>query len=261
MKRHHNDVQPQPTSSTGSIVVDIQCTQCSAAVRVLDDGFVHCDACDAALFIDTRALFLHQQIPPIFDENKAAGLLRRWLQAKEIPGSPSRQTVALQWWPLWEVEHSGTKTLMLAASSPWVELEKLDLSAGMRLSFDPERTGEMIPPERFASAALKKANAPEGATLRLLHIPIYKIRYQLGGQTWEALMDGVLGRIYADDMPAPQTSYLDYSHAIAFGLTTTVFTVEGYFIDGFWPIFIAYALSGVALYFLFNRFLLEKLAP
>jgi len=220
---------------------------------------VHCNTCGAALFIDTRKLFLHQQIDPIFDENKALGLLRRWLQTKEIPGVPTRQEAVLQWWPLWELEHNGTKTLLLASPSAWGELEKIDISSGMRNGFDPDRAGEVVVPQRCASAVLKNVKTNIEPTLRLLHVPIYKIRYQLDSENWEALMDGVQGQIYTENMPTPHTSHLDISHAIAFVITTTIFTVEGYFLHGFWAILVAYAISGTGLYFLFNRFLLGRL--
>lgn len=241
-------------------MVKIQCTQCGARVHVQDDGFVHCDACDAALFIDTRSLFLHQQIVPIFDEKKAIGLLKRWLKKSEISGLPTRLEIALQWWPLWEVENKGKRSLMLAAPSPWHELESLDISSGTRLGFSASRTGEVVLPQRCASAVLLRAGAEGNATLRLLHIPVYKLRYQIEGKPWDAFMDGVQGQIYADTMPTAQTSHLDASHAVAFALTTTIFTLEGFFIHGFWPVLLAYAVSAVALYLLFDRVLLRRMS-
>ena len=237
---------------------ELQCSQCGSDIRVVEDDFLHCDACDAALFINTRHLLLHNQIHPRLTRKELAGHLRRWLHQHEIPGSPTQLDITLQWWPMWEITVARQRQLLLAATSPWPEWEQLDLSAGQRTPFDPNCDGEIIFPERSIAAVQQTAEA-DITTLRLLHLPFYLVNYQLNGQTWQVYIDALKGIFYAEDLPQPVTKQLDASHRKIFILTTLVFLGEGLISPSPGWTMLLYGITGVVLYHGCKHYLREHI--
>lgn len=99
----------------------------------------------------------------------------------------------------------------------------------------------------------------DAVTLRLLHLPIYRVRYQLNDQPWQVHIDGLNGTPYAEETPQPATDQLDQTHLLVFGLTTFIFVVEGLLSPSLGWLVVLYAVTGFVLYHACRHYLHENL--
>jgi hypothetical protein len=246
--------------------LEINCTQCGAPVQIREgEGFLRCGYCDSSLYVDLDSLCLHFYIKPMIGKEKLPGILGRWLQSMEVKGDPALRKTRYLFFPFWSVSGKGMTSLLLAAPTPFPELELLQVAPGDYVFYDSsiEREAEAVPPQLTGEVALKKFQGkggdPEGARLQLLHVPLYEIEYEYGGERFSAVVDAIRGAVHAHRSPSPSTSRLDRSHTVAFSVTVAVFLLEGLLIPGFWPTLIAYIATGVGMRFLFKRYVIGKL--
>jgi hypothetical protein len=234
------------------ITASIQCTQCGGHVPVEDDGYVVCPACQSALYVDLSRVCIHQQVEPAIAERDLPGALGRWLHRLEVPGQPRVTKRDLRYWPFWEVEAADARALILAAPSPFTELESIEVPAGRRRRFDDATEAAAVAPTTFGAAALERSGVTGDARLRLLHLPIYHLEYQLDGRRWDALIEGVSGGVFAERLPPPHTTQLDTSHALVFGATFVIFVLEGLLLPDLGPTLLGYGVTGAVLYKVFQ---------
>ena len=197
--------------------MNVTCTQCGGSVAV-DPGtpFMSCTYCSSALYLDKSRVVFHFVVSPTIDEEDALGKLRRWMAGNETVKDLDRlatiQNQELTYFPMWrfvarddiaEREYSEP-----ASSSSISDLKSIPLSGGDLNFFSPKEF-EGMPlkePDVLLDSALQWLKSEKGhPTIKetnLIHVPFYLFKYQFGGNSYQAVVDGTSGRVLASVFPA-----------------------------------------------------------
>lgn len=199
------------------VAVPINCRQCGAPLPV-EQGtqFVTCAFCGATNFVDkTRALF-HYSVRSTVREADALSALRRWMAGNATVKGLDRQArigpPAFEYFPMWmaRVAQDGQERVVLkpAAALSVSELEHVVIPAADLVPYDSALNALIVPPSvpyetmqqwlsddhKVAPAAIREVS--------LVHMPIYKCKYEYGGRRYTALVDGATSRVFANIYPA-----------------------------------------------------------
>jgi len=199
--------------------MQIQCTQCGGAV-LLQEGsrFVICPYCSSALYLDRSRVVFHFVISATITLDEAAGKLRRWMAGNETVKDLDVQATISQteliYFPMWRfvaTESNGENEYSEPACSFAIaEIKSIPLSGGTLRFFSPQEfvgIGLKEPDVLLESAIcwledqqnIKREQIKE---TNLIHIPFYLSKYQYKGAAYQAIVDGVSGRVLASVFPA-----------------------------------------------------------
>ncbi|MCL4822015.1 MAG: hypothetical protein KJ067_23045 [Vicinamibacteria bacterium] len=220
-------------------VVQLACPTCGAALpaRTVLPGAVDCGACGnryASLpaGVPTRSL-----VPPQVSPTRAqAAALAAWRHPLAPPGFPGRpEPPRLLHVAAWEVERTLERPRAAAGEDPLVEvraralafwrpelgLTELDLEAALdapgRRPFEPA-TGDaaLIDPVRTLEHAVPP---PPGVRVveeraEIVFAPLWKVRCRHRGDAWDAVVDGVGGRVLFARAPVERSARLGVALAL-----------------------------------------------
>lgn len=197
------------------------CSQCGGPVP-LEDGvpFVTCGHCRVPLAVDLGRLLVHGVIRPSVRERDVAGTVERWLRQREVFADVVTVGATLEFRPFYFVTGADAFCAIVQAApdleAPDGDAARAALNGGRIEPFAPEAlgAGEAVLPVLLLddiSAALPQPGAGPPPQVRLVHVPLWRVRYRVGGTVYGAIVDGVLGSVSALALPPGRTSSLDRS--------------------------------------------------
>ena len=198
-----------------AINTSLNCTQCGGELHP-DEGqvFLVCPFCGATVYLDKSRVVFHWYVAPTLNESEARGALFRWMSGnqtvKDLDKKSQLSGMTFRFFPLWYIRWlaGGHEAVGLqpAAATSVSELTHLNLPAGDLRKYEERLDAQSDPPTVPLQAALdwfRQKNAQgEVREMSLVHVPIYLMKYQYGGKTFIAVVDGANGTVMANIYPA-----------------------------------------------------------
>ncbi len=196
-----------------------QCTQCGGAVA-LQEGhrFVVCPYCSSALYLDRSRVVFHFVVSATVSLEEAAGKLRRWMAGnetvKDLDVHANITQQELIYFPMWRLvaaEPDGEKEFSEPACSFAIaEIKSIPLSGGNLKFFSPQQFEgiNLKEPDVLLESAICWLQDQQGVRreqikeINLIHIPFYLSKYQYKGGSYQAIVDGISGRVIASVFPS-----------------------------------------------------------
>jgi len=249
--------------------MEIKCTSCGAQVPIEERAaFAQCPYCAAALVVDLGEGVPHLIVTPGLGEDGIGPALRKALGEREIAGDPEVGSAEMSFVPFWRFERRLGKAAMIAASTPVAEdLGRLEAPQIAGRFYSRERAGanRVVPSTVLMDAAREEAGSAsligdeeECAGRALLHVPLWRVEYSLGGSRYQAWIEGVFGRAFSDEWPPSPQRRKDLVLGAVALLSVTAFFTEVVCLEPKW-LLLAYPLTAAALYFS-TRALLGRLS-
>jgi len=222
-----------------------------------DQGAARCDFCGSSLYISLRDGFLHYLISPMVPEKDVSKVLQTYLEKKERRSSFKMKRTSRVYWPFWEVEEGEKVNTYIAATNPITTLEDAEIPAGNAKPFIAEEIGSdwVEPPsERMEDIIAREGISP--GKIRLVHLPFWIVDYEYDSVSYEAWVDAVRGRVYADELPPTFERLKDRLYAYtAFTIFAVLFLI-GISVPKPETAFIVYIIALLPLY-LVARYMLK----
>jgi hypothetical protein len=244
----------------------MNCPQCGAQIPEIEEsGFLVCEYCDSTIYVDLSRAILHFYFPVAVGQNVLTDILTRWLSNHELKQPPQISGIELKYFPFWRITKGGLALFRPAASFPIQEVGELKFPGGDFRVYQKNlaKEYEVVAPDIYLDGVLdlhrEELDKHEGSqAISLIHVPLYLVRYKYGNDEFEAAIEGVLGRVLADEIPAAPQLKMDSYFAAAMIGSIAVFTAEFYFIPGFLKPLLIAALTAVPLHFIFNFLLFKR---
>ncbi len=246
--------------------MELYCPQCGAQIPSIEEsGFVKCEYCDTTLYVDLTQAAQHYYYSLQIKKSHLWALLTRWLALRELNKGPKPLDIKLVYFPFWRIAR-GKKTLFLPAASFHIEeISEMRIPGGDFKLYEKslEDDNEVIPPDIFLDSVLENHQEEltkiEGkASMFLVHVPLYMVRYQYGSGEYEIVIEGVQGQIFTDDIPPQEQLKMDSVFTAVMIAAIAVFAAEFYFIPGFLKPLIIAVITAIPLHFLLSIFLLKR---
>lgn len=199
------------------IVLPITCYQCGAPLPI-EQGrqFVTCEFCGAENFVDKRTAVLHYVVRDTIGIEEAQSALRRWMggnsTVKDLDKKANITETVFELFPMWLVrakKNDQEKVFLEPAAALTVtELKELTIPASDLESYDHTLDGKAIPPTVPAETMKKwlsenKRITPQQITeVSLVHVPLFRCKYQFDGRSYTAVVDASSSRIFANVFPS-----------------------------------------------------------
>ena len=197
---------------------EFRCAQCGGALHP-DEGqlFLTCPFCGSAVYLDKSKVVFHWSLSRTVTPEAAAANLRRWMAGNQTVKDLDRKSkvvsTTFQYFPLWYVKEKDEDTqreriwIEPAAATSISEIKSLEIPSGDLQKYDPALDSEAVAPTVPFPAMLKwlsarSAHPHEIAEAALVHLPVYIFKYQFGGKTYTALVEGATGKVFANLFPA-----------------------------------------------------------
>lgn len=237
----------------------VNCTQCGGQIDVGEgELFLTCPYCSSAIYVDKKKVVFHYVLASTLVLEDARKSLKRWMAGNETVKGLEEKSKVIQeeffYFPIWyfKVRKNGEEKVItqLAASTPIVDLKKMQIPAGDLKFYDPgEYEGQTFrEPEMLYEAALawlkKGGTTPEEVIeTALVHIPVFHIKYEFDDETYSSVVEGSSGKVYSSIFPAKSETPFYMVAALAFIL----FLVEGLVIGNIGLKLIVYLITSVPL--------------
>ena len=195
---------------------EVHCAQCGGVLNP-DEGqvFLTCPYCGSAVFLDKSKVVFHWSLTCTVMPPDAAAGLRRWMAGnqtvKNLDTKSKVTSTTFQYFPMWyaKARKNGKDTVYLepAAATSISEIKSLDIPAGDLKKYDPALDAQAVAPSVPFPALLdwligRGVQADEVAEAALVHLPIYLYKYDFGGQSYTAMVEGATGKVFANIFPA-----------------------------------------------------------
>lgn len=227
---------------------EFRCTQCGGVLSP-DEGqiFLVCPFCQSSVYLDKSQVVFHWALSPTLNAEQAAANLRRWMAGNQTVKDLDRKarvtSSTFQYFPLWYVKEkdkpTGKENIFLepAAAISISEIKALAIPAGNLERYDPRLDARAIAPTVPFPAMVqwltaRDAHPDEIASAALVHVPLYIYKYEFGGQTYTAMVEGASGKVFANLFPAKAEApyYIVAGVATAGFLLVSTFPLAGYFL-------------------------------
>ncbi len=223
----------------------VRCGNCGADVPVesLAD-FTACGHCQTALYIGLAEGIVHLVARAAIAPGAVQGLLARRLADLEIAGRPTEIAAELIHVPYWRIPGPDGNPLLLAAAFPGAcGLNGIASPGGAELvAFDPAMSGSgsVLEPEVALEDAMT-AGAPDGFRTALVHVPVHRVSYALGGRHFRAAIEAVSGRVEADEWPPSSFRRRDRLLGAVALAAFALFLAEAVLLPSWWMLLLGYA--------------------
>ncbi len=214
---------PRAAGPTGRVgVVSVPCSQCGGPVA-LEDGasWVTCAHCRVPLALDVGRLLIHGLVRPVVRRQDLGAIVTAWLRESEVEGEVTVSSAALEFRPYYFAHPPGGRRVVIeAAPDPEasdVSIAQAAFEAGTIEPFTTDALGdaEAVAPVLVLDdvrgkidAAMPRARGSVEA-VRLVHLPLWRVRYRSDGIVHDAVVDAVTRRVSALSLPVRATSMLD----------------------------------------------------
>ena len=246
-------------------MMEIKCTQCGAGVEISEEsGFIVCPYCDSRLYIESDRTVRHFYLKPEVKPGEVAGVISRELFKQELKGEVSVVSVEPVFIPFWLIHLKQGEMRFPAAELANPELKDCAIPAGKLLPYEPEleRKCKVEMPalslEDLKQKPAMKETADSIERADLIHLPFYRVAYQYGGESFQAMVDAGQGKFYAERLPRGLSHEKDRYFLGLFAVLSLVFLLEAFFIPGFWFVLLAYAATGALAWYLVGKALEQK---
>lgn len=195
----------------------ITCYQCGAPLPI-EQGrqFVTCEFCHAENFVDKSSAVLHYVVRDTIGIEEAKAALRRWMggndTVKDLDQKATITETVFELFPMWLIraKRNGQEEVILepAAALSVTELKELTIPASDLESYDHTLDGQAIAPTVPADTMKKWLAEDEGLTnqhiteISLVHLPLFRCKYQFDGRTYTAVIDAASSRVFANIYPS-----------------------------------------------------------
>jgi hypothetical protein len=226
---------------------EFRCAQCGGVLHP-DEGqiFLACPFCGSAVYLDKSKVVFHWSLARTVAPEAAAANLRRWMAGnhtvKDLDRKARVVSSTFQYFPLWYVKENDEDTkkeriwIEPAAAISISEIKSLEIPSGdlqkYDSSLDPEAVAPTVPfPAMLQWLKARSALPHEIAEAALVHLPVYLYKYEYGGKTYTALVEGATGKVFANLFPAKAEApyYLVAAVSTAGFLCVSSFPIIGYF--------------------------------
>jgi hypothetical protein len=237
----------------------VACTQCGASIEPrADERLLECPFCSTALVLDGAATLFHEMMVPTIAFEQVSAHLRRFLGGTSTVADLDRKArleePKLEYFPFWAFTIDGGKgervVLEPAAPSSLQGLQGIELPAGKTrpMTGDAADGVPVIDPEVPAETArewLKSRHGDQVAVRRtvLYHLPIYRTPYSWQGQTYQAAVDAISGKVFPADYPSKAES----PFVLVAVLALVIFGIEGLVISNLAVKALVYLVSAVPI--------------
>ncbi len=244
----------------------LKCTQCGADLEIRkDSGFMVCPYCDSSLFVEMDRTVRHYSIKPIVVADGLAPTVQRSLAALELKDRIELTNAKFVYFPFWQLHLPLRKRYILPAATTTIEdLGSVSIPVG-ELQFyqkQEEGQGELIEPETLLDGAMAhlagRGVNDEVARSDLVHLPLFFVGYSYQGRAYQAAVDAVSGKVYADSFPPSRSNEKDRFFAGMVLLTFAIFLVEGIVVPGFGITIMAYVATSALLYLAIKKTMQKK---
>ena len=202
----------------------INCAQCGGLLHP-DQGqiFLTCPYCGSTVYLDKSKVVFHWSLAATLEQEAAAANLRRWMAGNQTVKDLDRKaqvvSTTFQYFPVWYCKArlaGGKEQVFLepAAATSISEIKSLAIPAGDLQKYDSALDANALAPT-VPFPAMQQWLAARGvagdqlAEAALVHLPVYIFKYQFGGQTYTAMVEGASGKVFANLFPAKaETPYL-----------------------------------------------------
>jgi hypothetical protein len=244
---------------------EIHCAQCGGVLRPeAGQVFLSCPYCGSAVFVDKRQVVFHYALGCTVTPEAAAASLRRWmagnLTVKDLDRKARVVGSTFQYFPVWycKARQNEREQVYLepAAATSVSELKGLAIAAGDLQKYEPRLDAQAIAPTVPFTAMVqwldnRSVRREQLAEAALVHLPIYLFKYEFGGQTYTALVEGSSGKVLANLFPPKaETPYLAVATLATLGfLVLSCLPLAGYAVyqtTGLLVGILAYLVAGAA---------------
>jgi hypothetical protein len=232
-----------PASQTPT--TEFHCAQCNGELHP-DEGqvFLVCPFCGSAVYLDKSKVVFHWSLNATLKPDEALASLHRWMAGnytvKDLDRKAQIVSNHFEYFPLWYVKavDAGKERVFVepAAATSISEIKSLDVPAGDLQKYDPALDSQAVVPTVPFPAMLKwlvvrGVESNEVKEAALVHLPVYVYKYEFGGKTYTALVEGGTGKVFANLYPpkAERPYRAVAALAIAGFLCVSTFPVIGYF--------------------------------
>jgi DNA-directed RNA polymerase subunit RPC12/RpoP len=223
-----------------------RCAQCGG-VLTPDQAqiFLNCPYCGSAVYLDKSRVVFHWSLGCTVTPEAAGANLRRWMAGnqtvKDLDRKASGVTSTFKYFPVWYCRArmpGGKEQIFLepAAATSISEIKSLTIPAGDLQQYSQALDGEAVVPsvpfpamqQWLAGRGVQSQQVAEAA---LVHIPLYVFKYEFGGQTYTAMVEGASGKVFANIYPAKaEAPYLAVAAFSTAGfLCISTFPLAGFF--------------------------------
>lgn len=190
-----------------SPTLEIPCPACGARTPLgAQEVFLTCASCDSRLASFRGTGQRHFMLPSRLDSQQAAERLVQELERRQSDAFPEEAEASPLALPFWRVEAGRRSHFLVAHASPYPETESLELAGGQELlPFSPEALEgfEILPPSLPPHL---EGTDTRRVPVDLIHVPVWLLRYRLGGAPYHAVVHGDTGELLDFAGPRPTSS-------------------------------------------------------
>ncbi|MEA5115612.1 MAG: hypothetical protein VB050_16460 [Geobacteraceae bacterium] len=241
--------------------MQVVCPQCGAPIEALTESrFYRCPYCTSSFIVHEgrgvpEYVILHER-----DDRHAWSALETWLEIRRVTDPVSRDGTDFIQFPFW-YDSSGASEVALipALEHPFSQISCITLPAGDLVYL--EEKGDYPEPQVPLAKAVSGITAGSGeAAWSLLYLPLYFLRYKVGGVACTAIVSGTDGRVFTSESPAPSAVSIATRHLPMMAGFTLLLVVEGLMIRQALFRTIAFLITAGVLYPVFLSMLKKESA-
>jgi hypothetical protein len=192
--------------------MQVKCSLCGGENEIHpEQKMLFCSYCGSALTVDEGSCPEHLILPHERNERHAREALTSYLLHRRMP-RPKDIRIEFSYVPYLMIEDE--KGQMITAPGT------AKVPAGTEsLPYPPAGNYRFFDEKLAGNETITPVTQSEKGAMRILHLPVYLIRYTAAGATWNASAIGESWQVYADDFPPEQPSTLKMQNLlIAAGL-------------------------------------------
>lgn len=233
--------------------MQVKCSLCGGENEIQpEQKMLFCSYCGSALAIDEGSGPEHLILPHERNERHAREAMTSYLLHRRMP-RPKDIRIEFSYIPYLMIEDEKGQMITApgTAKAPAGTGALPYPPAGNYRFFDEKLAGnEKVAPVTKSVKGVK----------RILHLPMYRMRYTAAGTTWNASVIGESWQVYADKVPPELPSTLNMQNIIIAACLFTAFLFIGKLGHGWFARFVVIlaAASAVVTFFTLRRKITEK---
>ena len=205
------------TSSPALPNTEVHCAQCGGVLHP-DEGqiFLTCPYCSSSVYLDKSKVVFHWSLACTVAPEAARASLHRWMAGnqtvKDLDRKAKVTAAAFQYFPVWycKARNQAAKEqvyLEPAAAISISEIKSLAIPAGdlqkYETSLDAQAVAPSVPfPAMLQWLAGRGVASQQVTEAALVHLPVYIYKYDFGGKSYTAMVEGASGKVFANIYPA-----------------------------------------------------------
>ncbi len=203
---------------------DFPCPKCGAALQIPPGTqMATCSYCGTVTYIDRSNVLFYYILPFTIPEEKARGIFRRWTagpeMAKELEAGAQITDFRKEYFPVFRFRRTvqGKEQVLIKPARGTVlpGMQNLTVPPGNLVVYDAAfQTGdaEILQPDISIATYLPELSGT-AIDQALVYFPIYRITYEFSGDSYEIVLDGSSGAVYAGTVPG--RSSISYASVMA----------------------------------------------